>query len=153
MSYFGKMFFGDDKVEQKNNEIIRLEMKLEESKDPMEHETILQEIITLEEERDNLLHTIKYHAYFREFFTKFKKIIKNTKVSEDFEYDSIHSEFNYLLIYSVWWMNEKSEAIDLLLEMTSFVLQDTTLFQEDEKEIALQHINDYLSTLQMSQEE
>jgi len=136
-------------------QIETLEIKLEELEDPMEHETILQKIIALEEERDKLLHTIKYHAYFREFFTKFKKIIKNTKVSEDFEYDSIHSEFefNYLLIYSVWWMNEKSEAIELLLEMTSFVLQDTTLFQGDEKEIALQHINNYLLTLQMSQEE
>ena len=79
-------------------QIETLEMKLEEleeSKDPMEHEMVLQEIIALEEERDNLLHTIKYHAYFREFFTKFKKIIKNTKVSEDFEFDSIHSEFEF----------------------------------------------------------
>jgi hypothetical protein len=148
MSYFGKM-----SQREELSQIETLEMKLEESKDPMEHEKILQEIIKLEEERDKLLHTKKYHAYFREFFTKFKKIIKNTKVSEDVDYDSIHSEFNYLLIYSVWWMNEKSEAIELLLEMTSFVLQDTTLFQGDEKEIALQHINNYLSTLQMSQEE
>ena len=146
MSYFGKM-----SQREELSQIETLEMKLEESKDPMEHETILQEIIKLEEERDKMLHTKKYHAYFREFFTKFKKIIKNTKVSE--ESNELDSGFNDLLIYSVWWSNEKSEAIELLLEMTFFVSQDTTLLEGDEKEIALQHIQNYLSTVQMSQEE